>query len=168
MKKSLLVLFMSAIALCSSSQITPKYQGEIELGYSVGVGTFSSNRVILQTIQGAKIGDYFSAGFGLGINYYHELYSDVGSGELFVPIFLNMKGYIPMTEELTYFVSLDLGYGIGVTEGVSGWEGFLWSPSFGLRYHEFKFQLGYTSQRVSEYGFGFNMNAFQFKIGVMF
>lgn len=138
------------------------------MGYSVGVGTFSTGRVNLHTVQGAKIGDYFSAGLGIGLDYYHDLYSDVGNGELFVPIFLNMKGYIPVTEKLSPFVSLDLGYGIGATEGVSGSGGFLWSPSVGLKYGLFKLQVGYTSQRISESGFGFNMDAIQFKVGVVF
>lgn len=168
MKKVFLVVFMSAVAFCSSAQVTAKYQGEVELGYSAGVGTFSMGRVNLHTIQGAKVGDYFSVGLGLGLDYYHELYSDVGDGELFVPIYLNMKGYVSVTEKLSPFASLDLGYGLGITEGVSGCGGFLWSPSVGLRYNHFKLQVGYTSQRISEDGFGFNMNAVQFKIGIIF
>ena len=168
MKKIFLAMIMFAITICSNAQVTAKYQGEAELGYSVGVGTFSTGRVNLHTIHSAKIGDYFSAGLGLGLDYYHELYSDVGDGELFVPIFLNMKGYVPVAEELSPFISLDLGYGLGVTEGGSGSGGFLWSPSVGLRYKLFKFQVGYTSQRISENGFGFNMDAVQFKIGVVF
>jgi len=166
MKKALLlIMLMLATTLGINAQVSAKYQGEVDLGYSVGTGTFSTGRVNLHTIHGAKIGDYFSAGLGVGLDYYHEFYD---KGELFVPIFLNMKGYIPVTEKLAPFVSLDLGYGLGATAGVSGCGGFLWFPSVGLRYDYIKFQVGYTSQRISEDGFGFNMNAVQFKIGVVF
>lgn len=162
------VIAISSFFSGSAQEVSIKYQGEVDLGYSVGVGTFSTGRVNLHTVQGVKISDYFSAGLGLGLDYYHDLYSDVGSGELFVPIFLNMKGYIPITSKLSPFVSLDLGYGIGATEGVSGCGGFLWSPSVGLRYNHFKFQVGYTSQRISESGIGFNMDAVQFIVGIVF
>ena len=65
-------------------------------------------------------------------------------------------------------MSLDLGYGVGVTEGVDGLGGFLWSPAIGIKYDMFKFQIGYSSQRISESGIGFDMNAVQFKIGIAF
>lgn len=166
MKKVLLIVMM--IFACVSginAQAIAKYQGELDFGYSVGTGTFSTGRVNIHTIHGAKIGEYFSAGLGLGVDYYHEFYN---MGELYMPIFLNMKGYIPVTDKLSPFASLDMGYGVGVTSGVTGTGGFLWSPSVGLRYNKFKFQFGYTSQRISKYGFGVNMNAVQFKIGVIF
>lgn len=166
MKKLLSIFVMVLCFTCGmSGQVVAKYQGEVDFGYSVGVGTFSTGRVNLHTVQGAKIGDYFSAGLGLGLDYYHELYD---KGELFVPIFLNMKGHIPVTQKLSPFVSLDLGYGIGATAGVTGCGGFLWGPSIGLRYDHFKFQLGYTSQRISEFGIGFNMDAISFKAGIVF
>lgn len=170
MKKLLVAIIVTITSVFSGNaqQVPVKYQGEVDLGYSIGVGTFSTGRVNLHTVQGVKISDYFSVGMGLGLDYYHDLYSDMGSGELFVPIFLNMKGYVPVTEKLSPFLSLDLGYGIGATEGVSGCGGFLWSPSVGLRYNHFKFQIGYTSQRISENGFGFNMDAVQIKVGVVF
>ena len=165
MKKLLcaLVLAISALFNGTAQEVSVKYQGEVDLGYSVGVGTFAMGRVNLHTIQGAKISDYFSAGLGLGLDYYHA-----DGGDLFIPIFLNMKGYIPVTSKLSPFASLDLGYGIGATDEVRGYGGFLWGPSVGIRYNHFKFQVGYTSQRISVSGFGFNMDAIQFKIGVVF
>lgn len=165
MKKTLLAFAISLIAFYCDAQVSARYQGEVDLGYSVGVGDFSTGRVNLHTVQGVMVEKYFSAGLGLGIDYYHEFYD---KGELFVPIFLNMKGYLPVTEKLSPFISLDLGYGAGATAGVSGCGGFLWSPSLGLRYQRFKFQVGYTSQNVSEDGFGISMNAIQFKLGVVF
>lgn len=159
MKKLLFAAIVAISTIFSgTAQVPVKYQGEVDLGYSVKVGTFSEGRINLHTIHGVKISDYFSTGLGVGLDYYHA------SSELFVPIFLNMKGYLPVNETLSPFVSLDLGYGVGVTSDVSGQGGFLWSPAVGLRYNRFKVQVGYTSQRIS----GFNMGAIQFKVGLVF
>ncbi len=72
-------LFLLAVAAMMSvsvanAQVPVKYQGEVDLGYSIGVGTFSTGRVNVHTIQGARIGEYFSVGLGLGLDYYHEFY----------------------------------------------------------------------------------------------
>lgn len=136
-----------------------KYQGEVDLSYSIGTGIFSTGRVNIHTIHGAKIGNHFSAGFGLGVDFYHEL------EDVTIPVYLNAKGYLPVGEKLNLYASLDLGYGVFVSEGLGG---FLWSPAIGINYKKLKFQIGYTSQRVSESGIGFDMNALQFKIGLMF
>lgn len=168
MKKYIILfftLFVLSVSSKAQSQISAKYHGEIDLGYSIGVGTFSTDRVNIHTVQGVMVGKYFSAGLGLGLDYYHEIYD---KGELMIPIFLDLKGYIPVTDDLSPFVSFDLGYGIGATDGLKGCDGLLWSPAIGIRYKHFKFQLGYASQRISEDGFGFDMNAVQFKIGAIF
>lgn len=159
------MLLIVASVSSIGAQIPAKYQPEIDLGYSIGTGTFSTNRVNIHTIQGAKFGDYFSAGIGLGVDYYHELYN---IGELVVPVFLNMKGYLPVAPKFTPYLSLDMGYSIGATSGVSGMGGMLLSPSVGIRYNRAKFQLGYINQHVSKNGVGINVNAIQFLIGVVF
>jgi len=102
---------------------------------------------------------------GLGLDFYHDLSE---SCELFIPITLNVKGHLPVNANVTPFLSLDLGYGIGATEGVSGSGGFTWSPAVGIRYKKVKFELGYTSQRIQEYGIGFDMNAVRFAVGLVF
>lgn len=162
MKKLCMLMAMLTAMIYGYAQVSVKYQGEVDLGYSVGVGDNANGRVNLHTIQGVKISDYFSAGVGFGADFYHEDGCDV-----IVPIFFNMKGYLPVNAPVTPYLSLDLGGGIG-TGDLSGWGGFMWGPSIGIRYSWFKFQFGYTSQRLSKYGFGFDMNAIQFKVGVAF
>lgn len=165
MKKFFFFVAMIMVTSLGLNAQSAKYQGEVDLSYSIGTGTFSTNRVNIHTIHGAKIGDNFSLGVGLGLDYYHELYD---SGELMIPIFVNAKGYLPVGEKTSPYLSLDLGYGIGATEGVSGLGGFLWSPAIGIKYNKVKFQVGYTSQNISENGIGLNMNAVQIMIGVVF
>lgn len=161
--KSILVALFMLSMTTSYAQDGIKYQGEVDLGYSIGVGTFNANRVNLHTIHGAKINKNFSVGLGIGLDYYHE-----GEGDLMMPIFANAKGYYPVTEKFSPYASLDLGYGVGVTEGTSGLGGFYWSPAIGIKYDKFKFQIGYTSQSLSESGFSVNMGAVQFKVGLAF
>lgn len=161
--KSILVALFMLCVTAGYAQDGIKYQGEVDLGYSIGVGDFALNRLNLHTIHGAKINQNLSLGVGIGLDYYHE-----GGGDLMMPIFVNAKGYYPVTEKFSPYASLDLGYGVGVTEGVSGLGGFYWSPAVGVKYDKFKFQIGYASQSLSESGVSVNMGSVQFKIGLAF
>ncbi len=156
------------MSVCTlSAQGIAKYHGEADLGYSIGIGQLAVGRINLQTIQGVQVGKYFSTGLGLGLDYYTNMY-DVGYGELMMPISLNLKGYLPVSEQVSPYVSFDIGVGVGLTEGVVGYSGLTCTPAVGIKYNKFKAQLGYNVQRISESGFGFNMNAIQLKIGMMF
>lgn len=165
MKKLLLLVALATMAFTANAQTPVKYHGEVDLGYSIGVGTFSTGRVNLHTIQGVQIGRYFSTGVGLGLDYYHEFYD---SGELAIPIYLNMKGYLPVSEKVAPYFSFDIGAGIGATSGISGMSGLYLTPAIGIKAGKFKAQIGYNVQRVSEDGVGINMNAIQIKVGLMF
>lgn len=168
MKRLFLTLAVAVLSIGSvvaQSNSLVKYQGEVDLGYSIGVGTFSTGRVNLHTIQGVKIGEYFSTGIGLGLDYYHEFYDN---GELMIPVYLNLKGYLPVSETVSPYLSFDIGGGFGVTEGVSGLSGVMYMPAIGVKIKRFKAQFGYNVQRISESGIGFNMNAIQIKVGFVF
>ena len=166
MRKFYLLFVVALIAASSASaQIPIRYHGEVDLGYSLGIGTFASDRVNLHTIQGLKIGQYFSTGVGLGLDYHHQLYE---KGELVVPVYLNLKGYLPVNNIVSPYISMDLGVGIGATEGVSGLSGLYFTPAVGVAINKFKVQLGYNLQRVSEMGIGINVNAMQLKLGFVF
>lgn len=166
MKKLLLLVAMATMSICTANaQIPVKYHGEVDLGYSIGVGTFATGRVNIHTIQGVQIGKYFSTGLGLGLDYYHEFYE---KGELAIPIYLNLKGYLPVSEKVAPYFSFDIGAGVGATSGVTGMSGLYCTPAVGIKAGKFKAQLGYNIQRVSESGIGFNINAIQIKVGLMF
>ena len=86
MKKITLLVIMIVTAFTLNAQSLVKYHGEVNAGYSVGIGTFATNRVNIHTIQGVDISKYFSTGVGVGLDYYHELY-EKGKGELALPLF---------------------------------------------------------------------------------
>lgn len=166
MKKLLLLVAMATMSVCAANaQVAVKYHGEVDLGYSIGVGTFATGRVNVHTIQGVQIGKYFSTGVGLGLDYYHEFYE---KGELAIPIYLNLKGYLPVSKKVAPYFSFDIGAGVGATSGLTGMSGLYCTPAVGIKAGKFKAQVGYNIQRVSESGIGINMNAIQIKVGLMF
>ena len=60
MKKVIILAMIFSISVFTTmAQTSVKYNGEINVGYSIGVGSYPVNRVNLNTIQGIKIGEYF-------------------------------------------------------------------------------------------------------------
>ena len=172
MKKLSLLVFTAAILInFVKAQVPVKYQGEVDLGYSIGVGNLALSRVNLHTIQSAKIGNYFSAGVGVGLDYYHNIDKYMGAlwekGELVLPLYLNLTGYIPASKKVTLFALFDIGIGIGLTYGVSGHAGLYLDPAVGVKVSRFKVQLGYTMQKANEL-FNLIAGAVQLKVGIVF
>lgn len=165
MRQSIIFLFLlvSSLSSFAQSEIRGKYQGEVDLGYSFGTGNFSTNRINIHTTHGVRLGDIIFIGAGTGVDYYHD-----DSSELMLPIFANAKGYIPVGSSVETYLSANLGYGLGLTEGVKGIGGMLWSISAGVKIQKFKVQVGYTSQRLTESGIGVDLNAIQLGIGIVF
>ena len=95
MKKLFLLLAAVCVASFAIAQSPVKYQGEVDLGCSLGVGVLSSGRVNIHTIQGIRVGDYFSTGVGFGADYY------ISGQDMTIPLFLNFKGYIPTKSKVT-------------------------------------------------------------------
>ena len=163
MKKLFLLMAATIFASTVFAQTPIKYQGEVDLGYSIGAGTFAADRVNLHTIHGAKFGNHFSAGLGLGLDYYHE-----GEGEIIVPIYLNVKGYLPVSKKVSPYLSFDIGVGVGASEYVSGLSGLYCMPTIGIKAGHFKVQFGYNVQKLSEDGISVSFNAIQLRLGVAF
>lgn len=160
------LLFSALVALltigATNAQAPVKYHGEVDLGYSIGVGTFATGRVNLHTIQGVQVGKYFSTGIGLGLDLYHE------GPELMIPIYLNLKGYLPVAAKVCPYFSFDIGAGIGASTGLSGLSGVTYTPAVGIKAGRFKAQIGYNAQCLSDSGVSITMGALQLKAGVMF
>lgn len=167
------VLLLMCVSFASAQTPKVKYQGEVQTGVGVGVGTFGFSRAYLQTIQGIRAGEHFSAGLGIGANVYFNYIYDLP--EVYMPIFLNAKGYLPVSEKTNLFLSLDLGYSVGLTEGVSGMSGLMVTPAVGASFKTrnnkaINLSLGFDCQRWSSgvSGIGINDGAFSIKIGYQF
>jgi len=161
MKRLTIIICAVIMALSATAQSTVRYQGEVMAGGTFGIGDWNTDRLRLQTIQGAKINPYLSLGLGIGIDSYSQL-----SGSI-VPIFANGKGYWPVNSRFRPFVSLSIGYGIGVSGDIKSRGGFLWAPSVGLHYRKFAFQIGLTSQHSSWRDIGYDMRGIQVLLGIV-
>lgn len=177
MKRSFILLFIcSVLSVCTHGQ-NYKYQGEVLSGYSVGIGTFSFDRINLQTIHGVRFNQYLFAGVGLGVDYLYNFdayLSDIDTkGELTMPIFFDIKGYLPVSPKVSMFASFDIGAGIGLTEGVSGSKGLMFTPAIGTSLkvsskNAITISAGYNYQAWSESGFTINTDAISLKLGLQF
>lgn len=162
-------LFLSLLLLTvgfASAKGKVSYQGEVDLGYSFGVGKRASERVNIHTIQGIKVGKYFSTGIGTGFDFYYD-FDD--SSEAIVPVYLNLKGYYPVSKNVSPFVSCDVGLGVGVTGDLDNDTGLTVAPAVGVVWGVFKAQVGYNMQNIKNIDLGkLNMGSVQVKIGIMF
>lgn len=173
MKKTISLLMLMACTSFAQAQTNTniKYQGEVLAGYSAGIGTFGLDRVNLHTIQGVRFNEYFSTGLGLGLNFYPNYIYD--APELSMPIFLNAKGYLPVSNSTKLFLSLDLGVSVGLTEGMSGMSGFLIAPAVGASFkvspkNAINISLGYDCQKWSESITSITNGALAVKLGFQF
>ena len=163
MKKLLILFIATAVsAATAEAKIPVRYQGEVDAVLSVGVGNLATQRAGVHTIHGVRLGQYFSTGIGIGADFYTM------DGEVVMPLYVNMKGYLPTNRKATPFVSLDLGAGLGVSNDVAGFSGLYCTPAVGVKVRKFKVQLGYNIQQIAVSGFGFSMGAVQLKLGCMF
>lgn len=148
----------------------PRYQGEIAVGYGVGVGAASdvinTNRIFIETVHGARINPYVFVGGGLGINYFYGLLNDYddyyGDDDTatIAPVFASLKGYYPFSKKTSISLSLDLGAAIGIA-GIA--EGTEFYASIGPAVQVGKFDLGIRFQHM-----GTGLNAMLFRVGFTF
>lgn len=163
---SIFIVLLAAIVGVASAKGNVQYQGEVDLGYSFGVGKSASERVNLHTIQGIRVGKYFSAGIGTGFDFYYD-FDD--SSEMIVPVYLNLKGYYPLSAKVSPYISCDIGVGVGVTGDVDNNAGLNISPAIGVVWGVFKAQVGYNLQKVNNLDMGKPaLSSVQVKVGIMF
>lgn len=174
MKKISLLLtlvLMTIVGTASAQSKNVKYLGDVQVGYSIGIGTFAADRINLHMVNGVRINKYFSTGVGLGLDCFTNL---DGYPELALPVFLNAKGYLPVSEKTDLFLSMDLGCSIGLTEGISGMSGFMMTPAVGASFKvanskAITISLGYNYQSWSAGGLlSVNTDALSLKVGFVF
>lgn len=175
----------------SSRDLNIWYQGELNFGYGLGgklkykgeSEDAKFSRAFIETIHGVRVTQYAFAGMGVGFQYAYDsknlvAFDDGGVG--MIPIFLDLKGYYPVSEKFAPYVAIDLGYGLPVVgasdpddpdEKLKG--GFYASYGIGLNYKKLNFGLGWQHQGFhyedeGEKGDNFSINSFYVKIGVKF
>lgn len=108
--------------IISALREKPHYQGEISVGYGLGVSEaseiLSTNRIALETVHGVRINRYIFMGVGVGFNYfYSKIHYIIGEPDILgciLPTFVNAKGYGHISDKFSVYMSLDLGAAFGV------------------------------------------------------
>ncbi len=142
------------------------YRGEVDLGYSVGVEAVGLGRANIHTIHGVSIGRYLSTGVGTGVDIYHF---DGGGAGFVIPVYLNLKGYLPVSRVVRPYLSFDVGGGFGVGRSMAELSGVICSPALGVQIGPALIQVGYALQQLSSmFDYRIDCHAIQFKVGVHF
>lgn len=140
------------------------YQGEIGTGYAVGING-AIGRYVFETVHGARINPYLFIGAGAGFSYGSftiDSYSySIDYDIVHVPIFVNTKGYYPITDELSVYMSVDFGAAIGCSAYAEG-TAFYTTIGPGLTYGKAK---GLTFAARYQY---MNIHSFLFSVGFRF
>lgn len=169
-KKDIMSTYVSASRKSvGDSRKYPHYQGEINTGYALGLDN-AADRIIFETIHGVRISKYAFVGVGLGFNTYKDILVDISLDRrgniksietgwgMAVPVFLDIKGYCPVTKDFAPYIDLGLGCSIGVME-IEG-SGFLANVGFGINYKKLNIGMNFQSENKAK--------GFVFKLGVKF
>lgn len=159
----IIVALIMGIGVLSASAQDTRYHGEIYLSGGYGIGNAALSRLQLHTIQGARIGECFSAGVGLGVDYYTP---DLESGMFMIPIFADLKLYAPTVGQFDPFLMVDLGYGVVAEEPNVG--GLMFGAGIGFKAGAFAMSLGYHLQQFGVQGVSLGLGAIQLKLGFAF
>lgn len=156
-----------AYAAGESSNSIVKYLGEVYVGESFCI-VDAESRFNIHTVHGVKIGDYFSAGIGTGVDIYHE--DDLEYSLMQIPLFVNVKGYLPVSPKVSLYASMDGGktFGIGDSSGFTSW---MYVPAVGVKIKFINIQFGYVLQRytIKELDWrNIDGDALQLKVGFVF
>lgn len=153
------------VSTSSNNSFGVEYIGEIDLGYSVGVGEdwASFDRINIHTVHGVKFGQYASTGLGTGLDMFMF---DGEVSDYVIPVFVNAKGYLPITSRISPYISCDIGAGFLFDKDFNSADevGFVCAPAVGILLNCFKVQVGYNLYKFEDLNFG----AIQFKIGFVF
>lgn len=179
MKKLLLLLTLLTTITNATNAQTKKahYQGEAQIGYSIGIGITPNNRANIHLLNGIRFNKYLFTGVGTGL----DIYSIDSETLLAIPIFFNLKGYMPVSNTTSMFLSLDLGTAIG-TDEIKEVNFFSMTPGIGASFNvaeakAITINLGYCYQALGYYYTGDggsayrgrdNTGAITFKVGFSF
>ena len=150
-----------------SSSAPIKFQGYANIGtifYADGAGP------TLDVNLGAKIYDYFYAGLETGFHsiltpYYYEYGNYWSEGVIFegyIPLGVNMKGYITKDRKVNPYVNCSLGGFFGIAD-LGGVNGFFCQAGMGIDIKRFSLGIGYSGLvKYSTFHSGY------FKLGIRF
>ncbi len=124
---------------------------------------------------GIKVSDYFYAGIATGFhtaftpyeysysNSYFTVYDTDILFDGYIPVGVNLKGYLTKGRKVNPYVNCTLGGFIGVGESLGGWNGFHCQVGMGIDIKRFTIGMGYNA--LVKYG---TAHLGYFKLGYRF
>lgn len=149
MKKIVLLLVAFCLYFHASAQDKlVKYQGEVVFGHAFGTGEIKNDKTNLQIINGIRIGKYFAVGIGLGLDC-------AGKSLWGFSTFGNLKGYLPVSNITSLFISTDIGGGWGNAHNLGTTNGIIVVPAIGTSFKvspqsAINVSLAYTYQDIGK------------------
>lgn len=172
------------------------YQGELNIGFATG-GKLKDedgdkyktdySRPLLETVHGVRITKYGFVGLGIGAQYaFGKMDPDYEDSDnwntLMLPVFLNLKGYYPVSENFAPYISVSLGssicaasdYNDSGSSRYGSWEnklkgGFYGEYGIGFNYKKLNFAFGLQSQTLkTEYTYDGDTESYKDKINSFF
>ena len=116
MKKILLlgVLCILSTFTTANAQTFPavKYSGDINLSYATSTNGVKIKQSNIRTTHGINVNENFFFGMGTGI----DMFDIKENNELkySIPLYANIKGFLPVSQKTKLFLSLDLGESFGI------------------------------------------------------
>ncbi len=174
-----------------------RYQGEFNFGYATG-GKLNYkdadsektdfSRPFIETIHGVRmLNDYLFVGVGVGVQYaYGDVYPDSDSGftwdTVSIPLFVNVKGYYPVSGNFAPYLSLSMGGSIFATSAFDDDDleekmkgGFYTTFGAGFTYRKLNVGFGLMHQSMKlvdtyddEEYFKGSVNSFYVQLGFKF
>lgn len=154
--------------LPNNNPLTAGYRGFVDLGYTIGTGTWAEDRIEFATSHGYQFNHYLYTGLGAGIHYYFN--SDV----IEIPIFTHIRSEF-LSNAISPFIDFKIGYTVFDSPG------FYMTPSLGCRFAfrnngGISIGIGYTMQKLTYYYYNYydsfsskeNCGGFSIKIGFDF
>lgn len=150
------------------------YEGSLMFGYTTGSkmaynvdgeswkDKTNFSRPFIETIHGVRITKYGYAGIGLGMQYAYgrmdpNYKESLKWNTLLMPIFLNLKGYYPVSDTFAPYVSVSLGSSVCLTSNTNpegDWEkkmlgGLYGKAGIGFNYKKLMFDFGLMHQGLA-------------------
>lgn len=166
-------------------EMTIKYRGEVSVGGAFctklhvpsqngllveGGGETQLSRPFFETVHGVMISDYIFVGGGIGAQFYAgecgddaedwiDLKEDATRwNALTIPIFVNLKGFFPINDDLRPFINLGLGGSVVACSNATGVD----REDYDSRTKEFKHHGGF----YLDFGVGVDYKSWTFGLGV--
>lgn len=108
-----MAFFMMPLCVGAQNAEYFKYQGEINTSYSFCIDE-ELNNLNLEVINGVRFSRYFYAGVGLGAT------ADFSDEAILFPVFIDLKGYMPVTTKMDLIAGVDVGTKLDYTYDMSG------------------------------------------------